>query len=231
MTTELQAIVESAKAAQEIAKTGGKAIDLASELGRFIAPFIGGPLEQATGLVADRLLYMRWERQQRFMERVYQKMKELKEIGPTKPIPLKFAVPLFQAASLEDDDYLQDLWANLLVRASLEKQNFELRRAYIDILERLSPLEAVVLETIYSLPADELQGKAIVTENLPTVVRVEREDGENSLSKPSDEITLALANLARMGCISLPTSWNGGEIFTTVHPAFLGRRLVEAVRI
>ena len=86
------------------------------------------------GLVEDRLRYMRWERQQRFMERVSQVMKQLDESGPTKLVPLKLAVPLFQAASLEDDDYLQDLWANLLVKASVEKQNFELRRAYIDIL-------------------------------------------------------------------------------------------------
>ena len=231
MTIESEAIVESARAVQEIAKTSGKAIDSVNELGRFIAPFIAGPLEQATGLVEDKLRYMRWERQQRFMERVCQKLKELDENFPTKQIPLKFAVPLFQAASLEDDDYLQDLWANLLVNASVEKQRLELRRAYIDILERLSPLEALMLERIYSLPVDELQGSAVVTENLPTSARVERDGGEEDLVKPSDEVIMGLANLARMGCITMPTSWNGGEIFTTVYPAFLGRRLFEAVRM
>ena len=231
MTIELEAIVESAKAVQEIAKTSGKAIDSANVLGRFIAPFIAGPLEQATGLVEDKLRYMRWERQQRFMERVCQIMKELDENAPTKLVPMKFAVPLFQAASLEDDDYLQDLWANLLVNASVEKQRFELRRAYIDILERLSPLEALVIEKIYSLPDDELQRNAVVTGNLPTYARVEKEGGEDNAVKPSDEVIMALANLARMGCVTMPTSWNGGEIFTTVYPAILGRRLVEAVRI
>ena len=62
-----KAVIETAKAAQEVAKTTGKGIDAGLELGGFFARFTGGPLEQASGIVEDKLRYMRWERQVRLM--------------------------------------------------------------------------------------------------------------------------------------------------------------------
>lgn len=117
MGTEDQ-IHESAKAVQEIAKTTGKAIDAGEKFGVFISRFISGPLEQGMGIFEDKLKYMRWERQVRLMQRADQLMKEICLDKPTRSIPLKLAVPLLEAASLEDDDTLQDLWARLLVNAA-----------------------------------------------------------------------------------------------------------------
>ena len=112
MTDDLnsKAIIESAKAIQEGAKTSGKAIDTVEKLGGFISRYVSGSLEQAVGIVEDKLRYLRWERQIRLMERADQLMAQLGKDTPTKPIPLKLAIPLIQAASLEDDDYLQDMW-------------------------------------------------------------------------------------------------------------------------
>ena len=49
--------------------------------------------------------------------------------GPNRAIPLKIAIPLFQAASLEDDDYLQDLWAKLLVNGGNAESGIDIKRA------------------------------------------------------------------------------------------------------
>ena len=231
MTDDLnsKAIIESAKAAQEVAKTGGKAIDTAEQFGKFISSYVAGPLEQAVGIVEDKLRYMRWERQIRLMEQANQIMAKLGVDAPNKPIPLKLAIPLFEAASLEDNDYLQDMWAKLLVNASISEREIELRRAHIDILERLSPVEALILEKIYAIPADELVRNAVITGHLPESVTVEEEDTpEKNLIAPSEEVVMALANLARLGCLTLPTTWNGGEIFTSVYPTVIGRSLFEA---
>ena len=46
-------ITESAKAAQKIAKTAGKAIDAGREAGGFIARFVAGPLEQGIGTLVQ----------------------------------------------------------------------------------------------------------------------------------------------------------------------------------
>ena len=111
-------ISETAKAVQEVAKTTGKAIDAGEKFGGFISRYIAGSIEQGTGIFEDKLKYMRWERQVRLMQRAEQLLKETGLSQPTRAIPLKLAIPLLEAASLEDDDYLQDLWARLLVNAA-----------------------------------------------------------------------------------------------------------------
>lgn len=228
MSEETEAIKETAKAAQEVAKTTGKAIDASQHFGSFISRFVAGPLEQGVGIFEDKLKYMRWERQTRLMERANDFMQSIGVQSPSKPIPLKLAVPLFHAASLEDDDYIQDLWAKLLVNSSITGSQMELNRSYIDILERLSHLEAKILAVVYSLPAHETENKSILTAQLPDAVKIRNENDNKEPMQPSKEITLALANLSRLGCISMPTTWDGGEIFSAIYPAVLGRSLVEA---
>src|SRR5712692_8992554 len=117
MTDELK---ESAKAVQEVAKTAGKAIDLSEKFGVFITRYVGASLTAAFGIFEDKLKYMRWERQVRLMQRANDFLSNEGFDQPTRVIPLKFAVPLLEAASLEDDDYLQDLWAKLLVNSAIE---------------------------------------------------------------------------------------------------------------
>ena len=231
MTDESNDITEASKAVQEVAKTTGKAIDLSKKFGRFISRHVAGPLEQGIGIFEDKLRYLRWERQIHFMERAKQLMASLGEDAPTKPIPLKLAIPLFQAASLEDDNYLQDMWAKLLVNASTSARGIELRRAYIDILERLSPVEALILEKIYAIPVDDRQRNGIITGALPETVSICEKGSQEELAQPSEEIIMALANLSRLGCITLPTLWDGGETFTVVYPTVMGRSLVEACRL
>lgn len=158
-------------------------------------------------------------------------MDQLGEDVPTKVIPLKLAIPLFQAASLEDDDYLQDMWAKLLVNASVSKRAIELRRVHIDILERLSPIEALILERIYSIPVDSPSQNSVITRYLPDSALFQEDGGESDAVQPSEEIVMALANLARLGCLTLPTTWGGGEIFSTVYQTVIGRSLFEACRL
>jgi len=44
---------------EEVAKTTGKAIDATREAGGFLAQFLKGPLEQASGISEDYLRYVR----------------------------------------------------------------------------------------------------------------------------------------------------------------------------
>lgn len=231
MTDCTTGIVESGKAVQETAKAAGKAIDLATDFGSFIARHINGPLEQGMGIFEDKLRYLRWERLVRLMERADHLMEKQGASAPTKSIPLKLAIPLFQSASLEDNDDLQDLWARLLVNASMSDSGVDLRRAHIDILERISPIEAQILDKIYALPIGTLHSKPVATSDLPNAASILDEDCRDQLAPPSNEVILCLANLSRLGCVGLPTAWDGGEIFTEVYPAALGKSLVEACRL
>lgn len=220
---------ESAKAVQEVAITAGKAIDASQKFGGFISKYIAGTLEQGMGIFEDKLKYMRWENQVRLMQRSEAFRCEIGLDKPTRQIPLKLAIPLLEAASLEDDDFLQDLWAKLLVNAANVECKILLQRAYISILEQLTSLEAVILLKIYSLTYDPVLHKGIITGTLPTnaVISVNESD-DGSLPEPSKDVKLALSNLARLGCIRIEPTWNGDEYFHKIQPTILGKSLVEA---
>lgn len=224
---------EEIKAIGEVAKTTGKAIDMTREFGGFISNFIYGSLEEGIGIFEDKLKYMRWERQLRLMKKSEEFMKEIELEKPLKPIPIKYAIPLFQAATIEDNDYLQDLWAKLLVNSSNKDSGIELCRTYIDILERLSPLEAEILVKIYSLPFEDMKHTGVCTINLPKEVTISS-DKQLEVSKSdfaNERVLFALANLSRLGCISPQKSIGGGEFFTVVNPTVLGKYLVESVTL
>jgi hypothetical protein len=222
-------ISKTADAVKAVAVTTGKAIDATQQLGGFIAKYVAGPLEQGMGIVEDRFKYMRWERQVRLMKRAEQLLREVGLDAPTRAIPLNLALPLLEAASLEDDDHLQDLWARLLVNAANENSQVTVKRAYIAILEQLTPLDATILEKIYALPYENTRHDGVRTHNLPFSASAGgRNEPTVETLEPSDDVKLGLANLARLGCITIQKSWGNGEIFTSVNPTLLGKAFIEA---
>ena len=232
MDEEFGTIKESAKAVQEVAKTTGKAIDVSEKVGGFISKFISGPLEQGIGIFEDKLKYMRWERQLRLIQRGNELMQEIGINDPTKAIPMKIAIPLLQAASLEDDDYLQDLWVNLLVNGANENSGVDIKRAFIEMLEQVTSLEAIIIEKIYQLPFSDTQHHGVRTDGLPSIAIAGKEnDNRDDWQDPPEYIILALANLARIGCISISKSLGGGEIFSAINPTLLGKQFYEACTI
>lgn len=222
-------ISETAGAVKAVAKTTEKAIETANRLGGFIANVVAGPLEQGVGIWEDRLKYMRWERQVRFVERAQQLMREMGVGARTRPIPLNIAIPLFEGASLSESDHLQDLWARLLVNSIDENSNVNIQRAYIEILDQLTPLEAKILETVYSIPYEETRHDGIITAQLPDAA--EKANDTNRDTEPSDDVKLALSNLVRLRCVAAGMSWGGGEIFTRITPTLLGKKFIEACTI
>lgn len=228
MNEEIEAIKETAKATQEVAKTASNAIDAGREMGGFISRFISGPLEQGIGIFEDKLRYIRWERQVRLIKRSEEFMRQQGLTNPNKPIPIKNAVPLLEYATLEEDDNLQDMWARLLVNGTNDSTGINIERSFIEILAQISPIEAQILQTIYALPFEKIQHAGVVAENLPKYATVAEEKPENKPKEPSHEVKLALSNLARIGCLKFPLSWGGGEIFTQINPTLIGKEFVAA---
>ncbi|UBR47341.1 Abi-alpha family protein [Aeromonas veronii] len=230
MCTDIESIKEVAKATQEVAKTTSHAITASQEVGGFLSKFISGPLEQCKNIVEDKLRYIRWERQIRLMMRAQQFLLDSGLPAPDNPIPLKNAVALFEYATLEEDNELQDLWARLLVNGTNKMTGIKIERAFIEILAQISSLEANILQKIYSIPFEDSQHNGILTANLPNSVMVyDKNDKDVSLlEEPSHDVKLALANLVRLGCVKLAFSWGGGEIFTKINPTIMGKELIQA---
>ena len=222
---------ELGKAGQEIAKTATKGIDVVRDMGTFISRYVSGPLEQASGILEDRLYYIRLEgrqRLQRFMLRVDEFSKQQGLPLPDRPIPLKHAAPLFFHATLEEDDNLQDMWARLLINGTNESTGINLERSFIEILAQISFLEASILQAIYKLPFEKTHHVGIVTESLPEKATIAENKPATTYKEPPDDVNLALANLSRIGCIRFHQSWGGGDIYNVVNPTLMGREFVKA---
>lgn len=218
---------EEAKAVQEIAKASQDGLKTAQMFGSFISRIIGGSLEQGVGIFEDKLKYIRLERAAR-LECSYRKLQ--KELGldePDKTIPMKHAVPLFQAATLEEDDFLQDLWVALLVKSSYKEYEFNINRSYIDVLEKLSVLDARILMKIYELPIKESR-YGVITRLLPE--KVEMYDSKNPLPDFSltEEVTLSLSNLERLGCLSARLTLGGWKEYSVITTNVFGKYLVDS---
>jgi hypothetical protein len=217
-------IDEEAKATKEIAKAAGKAIDAARECGKFISKFIAGPLEQGIGIFEDKLKYMRWERQVSFMEKANKTLANRGLTVPNRTLPMKIAIPLFQAAIVEDDDDLQSIWANLLVNAADKDSGVEVTRNFVSILQDISFVEVQILEKIYSIkkaPED-----VVWTRDLPEIALTEKP--EENLRGPKEEVALALSNLSRLGLLDLDILASGARSMLAVDHTVLGRKLYEA---
>lgn len=204
-----------------------KGMDMAHDMGNFIAPLIKGTLEQGIGIFEDKLKYIRWERQQRFIKRSREVLEELGVTEIEKPIPLKFAVPLLQGSTVEDNDDIQDLWVNLMIN-SVTNKKVELKRVYLDILERITPLEAKIISEVYKLPFEENRYRRFATDHLPDYIYYCDNGKEGNIVLKDENVELALMNLARIGCVSPTPTISGGEIFTIINMTLLGSKFYDA---
>jgi hypothetical protein len=187
----------------------------------------GGPLEQMSQMLEDRPIVHRAVRQLRLMRRYNEIRSEMNLPPATKPVSFKFGVPLITAATLEDDDTLQDMYARLLVNATDPSGTVEARRAFVTILQDFGPLEALLMDRIYDAPPapEGMVSNAVVTSQLPADYAQEKKP-----ERPSAEVELALWNLARLGCIAPAGTWGGGTSVTVVTMTELGRALIEACK-
>lgn len=220
---------DESKAVEEVAKTTGKAIDAGRQLGGFLSKYVGGSIEQAMGIVEDKLKYLRWERQVRLVERANQFLAKKGLSNPSRKVPLQIAIPLVQGGSLEEDNELQDRWATLLVNAADASSNVEVRRAFISILEDMTPLDALLLERIYSSTEILDVNAEIWTTYLPDRITLEKPNQENL--RPPNHVEISLSNLARLGLIATAMAWGGFAMFSCVYRTVLGREFLKAISI
>lgn len=146
MEDEIETIGKVADAANEAAKTTGKAIDATSGFGNWLDGAFGDLIRDGVGLYADRLRFHREEQRVDLRERHEQKLvaRRVKRLRAIKP---KVLLPILEYASVEDDETLRDLWASLLTSAR-DADADEVHTNYVSILSELTPNDAKVLAEI-----------------------------------------------------------------------------------
>lgn len=219
---EAKAVQESAKAVREALPIVDKNIDRASG---FLHTVLGVTLEQAAGIWNDKLRYRRWENQLRLMQRASTRMHELGIEDSRRFLSLNVGIPLIEAATLEENEDMQEKWALLLANALDPRSNVEVKRHLVSILQDLGPLEARLLDAIVNAPSDILIDGYVPTTTLPESYNAP--EGKTIPEAPGEDTQIALWNLSRLGCIAPGMTW-GGLSVTHVQTTALGRALVRA---
>ena len=139
---------------------------------------------------------------------------------------MKVAIPMLQAASLEEDDELQDIWARLLVNGADADSGVDVTRSIVSILEDFGTLEAQVLQAIFDVPEELAPMGQVVTQGLPQAYFDVTDMGNQQL--PPEPVQLALWNLKRLGCIEGTVAWGGPIGLKLANITSLGAALVNA---
>ncbi len=99
--------------------------------------------------VADSVKVFRYKRQLKLEEDV-KRIHQKRGITEPKQIPIKTFANLLSASSLEEDELLSDMWANLLANSTDPKKELDYCNVFVKILSELSSQEARVLDHFYT---------------------------------------------------------------------------------
>jgi hypothetical protein len=136
---------------QELLKTGVKAaVEMTLRpFGDLIKSIFGGSAEQIGLMWTDALAARRIRRLVPLMESVRTVLKDA-HIDP-RQIPDNIWLPILQEATLQDDETLQEKWANLLANAADPRQTNPVIPSFSSILKDLTFREARFLDVLYKL--------------------------------------------------------------------------------
>ena len=223
---------EEAKAAQEIAKTSGKAVDAVRSTGAAIYEVFGDALREYGGTLADNVRLYRYRNALRIADEVRVLHKQ-RGIDTPVTLPPSAVLPLLEGASLEADEGVARLWANLIANATDPGRAQRPAKVFIEILRGLEPLDAKLLS---------LLAEPHILERYPMGSESVLNLGELAarLLASEVEVKLSLQTLARYGCVL--DNWqqtyddldHGQAGFRVNNPksnfrlSDLGRQLVEA---
>lgn len=205
-------IKELAGAVKSVADFGKVALDATTRVGSFISKLFKEPLEQVSGMVNDQLQAQRLINLINLEDKVGRACRERGIKGETKAIPAKLGVPIIQNASLEEDETLQSIWANLIASAIDPKFDDTLRTAFIDILKQMEIMDVHMLKAIYELYELDIekrkkwsaeQGKEFELYS-PSWYSISKYDICHRLQINPNDLNYenALDNLMRLGCLT-----------------------------
>lgn len=120
-------------------------------LGAFFGAICMPAAEEFGLLLRDRVAEFRRKNVQKIAEKAYRKLQQLDRdaTGDASPVLVKMVI---EEASWASDDVVQDMWAGLLAGASTRAAASDDSIIYTDILKRLTPFQARVINCVYYDP-------------------------------------------------------------------------------
>jgi len=197
---------EIAKAVQSVAKFGEKSLETSEQLGAFFARVFKEPIKEISGMITDKLRFVRWRRLVQMSGEVNEILKN-KGVKETRSVSPKLALPIFEEGSLEDDDTLKELWNRLLANAMDPDFEGELRYGFIDIIKNITGIEALILNNVYEILKRE--GKIGDLSKI-TTYHFKKEKIMQIVGIDEQTYEVNIHNLMRMQCIGSAELKTGG---------------------
>lgn len=188
---------EIAKAVQSVAKFGDKALETSQKVGGFFARVFKEPIQEVSGMITDKLRFVRWRRLVTMSDEV-NRILSTRGIQDTRSVPPKLALPILEEASLEEDPNLQDLWNHLLANAMDPKFNGELRYGFIDMIKNITGIEATILKMFYEILKREGHIADLTT---ITQYHLKKDQIAKMVGIDGPTYQVSIYNLMRMQCI------------------------------
>jgi hypothetical protein len=178
---------DEVKLAKVAAEAGMKPLaDLMSKM-------FGGAVEQIGGIWTDALAARRFLRREKLIRKVAEKSANA-GFEPTT-VSDKIWMPIVQEALKEDDETLQDMWANLLANAADPRKDVEVLPSFSSILKELTPRDALGLNRFY----DNIRFKRHIIRNDETLQILTTE--ETAKNKGIELPRVTLTTLQRNGLL------------------------------
>jgi hypothetical protein len=151
-----EAAKETAKAVQEVAKLGGKVTDAVAGGGGWLRSVFDSAIRDTVGLLwADRVSTARIkaaigdeEKLVELLRSTYNRLSTKNNLAIRELSP-KVGLALIEAATVEDEPNLKDMWAALLASA-VDADEQPVEKAFVSILADLSATEATALSEYYA---------------------------------------------------------------------------------
>ena len=189
---------EVAKAVRAVATLGEKSLEISAKVAGFLAQVLQGPTEEVTGMITDKLRFVRWRRLLTIADEVNRILSE-RGVSTTCAVPPKLALPILEDASLEDDPVLQSLWSNLLANAMDPTFNGDIRYGFIDMIKIMTVREIAILNYTYRWLETNTR-----FHDLASVLRHNwtKEELTQHMAITEDDYLLSIYNLMRMQCVA-----------------------------
>ncbi len=166
----------------EEAKAIEKGLEVTQDLYKGpIGRFLGNSFE---AFIGDKMWFYRESKFLELQEKLGQK-----KITNFKTVSPAIGIPMLDYATLEDNENLQQYWANLIANAIDADFKSNMHRSFSKILSELEPVDAQIMEVVYKLKTNKLRGYLVNKEFL------KKELGSNF------GIEISLRNLLRLGLI------------------------------
>lgn len=139
------------EAKEKLAGAAHLLADTTSQVTEFLLKVVAAPAEQIAGIAEDWLRLLRYKNLLVIRDKVEVLHKERGVLGKKVPMPPKFAIPIVDAASLEEEESLQDLWARLIAGATDPSSAERLHPGFADAIKSMSVDEALIVKNFQSL--------------------------------------------------------------------------------